>query len=133
MTTDELTTPSERLKILCETYFGGNKSKMGKTLDVSYQNINNYLEKGKKPSFDVMQKAYATFYEKINPDWLFLGQGEMYKEGIVNPHASAATASSSSSATTAGGIGGSMITKQLFDYQSMIIELQQKVIRQLEK
>jgi hypothetical protein len=133
---------SERLKILCETYYGGNKSKMGKTFGVSYQNINNYIEKGKKPSFEVMQKAYETFRDRISPDWMFLGEGEMFIDGLANPHASvvstpssvsSVSSSSSSSASTAASSSTSAISKQLLDYQSMIIELQGKLIRQLEK
>lgn len=128
---DQENTPSERLKILCETYFGGNKSKMGKSLDVSYQNINNYLEKGKKPSFEVMQKAYFLFADKINSDWLILGNGEMFKSNITNPYAPSKveTTTDENSDMTFNKIG---VSKQLFEYQSMIIELQQKVIRSLE-
>ena len=129
---DQENTPSERLKILCETYFGGNKSKMGKALDVSYQNINNYLEKGKKPSFEVMQKAYSIFADKINSDWLILGHGEMFRSNIANPYAPSKveTTSDDNLDLNFNKLG---VSKQLFEYQSMIIELQQKVIRSLEK
>lgn len=129
---DQENTPSERLKILCETYFGGNKSKMGKALDVSYQNINNYLEKGKKPSFEVMQKAYSIFADKINSDWLILGDGEMFRSNIANPYAPSKveTTSDNNLDLNFNNLG---VSKQLFEYQSMIIELQQKVIRSLEK
>lgn len=128
MTTDTLNTPSERLKIICETYYGGNKSKMGKALEVSYQNINNYIEKGKKPSFEVIQKVYETFRDRISPSWLILGEGEMFIDGITNPHAPIST----SSTQNGSGISTSSSGK-IFDYQSLIIELQQKVIKQLEK
>jgi DNA-binding XRE family transcriptional regulator len=127
-------TASERLKILCETYYGGNKSKMGKTFGVSYQNINNYIEKGKKPSFEVMQKAFEVFRDKISADWLFLGEGEMFSDGTANPHAHiAATVSNSAPETKATQTQTGSISKQLLDYQGMIIELQNKLIRQLEK
>lgn len=132
--TDALSTPSERLKVICETYYGGNKSKMGKALDISYQNINNYIEKGKKPSFEVIQKVYDTFKDKLNPVWLILGEGDMFVEGLTHAHAPAPVAGSSADhgfAKSSEGFSGS--TKQLFEYQSIIIELQQKVIRQLEK
>lgn len=126
--TDALSTPSERLKSICETYYGGNKSKMGKALDISYQNINNYIEKGKKPSFEVIQKVFEIFKDRLNPTWLILGEGDMFIDGVAHPHAS-----SSSSATQSVAVEPTGMTKQLFDYQSMIIELQQKIIRQLEK
>jgi hypothetical protein len=127
--TDALSTPSERLKSICETYYGGNKSKMGKAMDISYQNINNYIEKGKKPSFEVIQKVYEIFKDRLNPTWLILGEGDMFIDGVTHPHASSANAS----ATASSSVEPTGMTKQLFDYQSMIIELQQKIIRQLEK
>jgi len=135
---DKFNTPSERLKMICETFYGGNKSKLAKALEVSYQNVNNYLEKGKKPSIEVVQKVYELYNDRINPDWLLLGEGDMFKEGsnIYTPVASsigtsvAATASSPSSTNLPKP---SNLTTQLFEYQGMIIELQQKVIRHLEK
>ncbi|MCK9480747.1 MAG: helix-turn-helix transcriptional regulator [Bacteroidia bacterium] len=128
MTTDKINTPSERLKIICETYYGGNKSKMAKELNVSYQNINNYIEKGKKPSFEVIQSIYEVFKNRISTEWLILGTGDMFVSGIINPHAP------TSSSTTHNGTGASSTSSnKIVDYQSLIIELQQKVIRQLEK
>ena len=128
MTTDALNTPSERLRTICETYYGGNKSKMGSALEISYQNINNYIEKGKKPYFEVIQKVYETFRDRINPAWLILGEGDMFNVGITNPHAPV------TSSTSQNGSSSSQISSnKIVDYQSLIIELQQKVIKQLER
>jgi DNA-binding XRE family transcriptional regulator len=135
---DKFNTPSERLKMICETFYGGNKSKLAKALDVSYQNVNNYLEKGKKPSIEVVQKVYELYNDRINPDWLLLGEGDMFKEGsnIYTPVASSigtSVAASTSSPSSTNLPKSSNLTTQLFEYQGMIIELQQKVIRHLEK
>lgn len=135
---DKFNTPSERLKMICETFYGGNKSKLAKALDVSYQNVNNYLEKGKKPSIEVIQKIYELYNDRISPDWLLLGEGDMFKEGsnIYTPVASSigtSVAVTSNNSNENNLQKPSNLTAQLFEYQGMIIELQQKVIKHLEK
>jgi DNA-binding XRE family transcriptional regulator len=147
--TDSANTTSERLKIICETFFGGNKSKMAKVLDVSYQNINNYIERGKKPSFEVMQKIYSVFKDRINPEWLFLGENEM-QMSIPKQDDSAHTAIDNNSELGINSIINPELhyrlsnekekiktsfnyDKTIFDYQSHIIELQQRLIRSLDK
>lgn len=133
---DKFNTPSERLKMICETFYGGNKSKLAKALDVSYQNVNNYLEKGKKPSIEVIQKIYELYSDRISPDWLLLGEGDMFKEGS-NIYSPVASSIGTSVAVTTNNLNNSNkpsnLTEQLFEYQGMIIELQQKVIKHLEK
>lgn len=108
-----------RLKQVCESYFGGNKAKLAKTLGVGYQNVNNYIEKGKTPSFEMMQKLYAHFKGKINPEWLFLGEGEMDLDLRFQN-------SNMQQSDTA-------LTQQLLEHQILIIDLQQRLIKQLDK
>jgi DNA-binding XRE family transcriptional regulator len=145
--TDSANTTSERLKIICETFFGGNKSKMAKVLDVSYQNINNYIERGKKPSFEVMQKIYSVFKDRINPEWLFLGENDIQisiaKQEETQPTENKNieynnTVHSVVDPINLGTSNEKLHTsinfdKTIFDYQSHIIELQQKLIRTLDK
>lgn len=46
-------------------------------LDIGETNIRNYLDKGTKPSSDVLEKM-ALAFPRLNMDWLVTGKGEAF-------------------------------------------------------
>jgi len=51
--------------------------KFARALDVADTNIRNYIDKGTKPSSDVLERILRTF-PRTNPTWLVLGEGEPF-------------------------------------------------------
>lgn len=58
-----------------------SKSTFAKTLDVSLPLITHITTGRNKPGLDIIQKV-LTHFERINPDWLLLGIGSMYREEV---------------------------------------------------
>lgn len=58
-----------------------SKSTFAKTLDVSLPLITHITTGRNKPGLDIIQKV-LTHFERISPDWLLLGSGNMYREEV---------------------------------------------------
>jgi transcriptional regulator with XRE-family HTH domain len=56
-----------------------SKSSFASALGVSLPLITHITTGRNKPGMDLIQKLLAHF-EQINPDWLLLGKGEMYRQ-----------------------------------------------------
>ena len=69
-------TIGERIKFFMDAENMGIR-KLARALDVSDTNIRNYLDRGTKPSSDVVEKILRTF-PRINPVWFVLGEGEPF-------------------------------------------------------
>lgn len=60
------------------------KSSFAKALDVSLPLITHITTGRNKPGIDLIQKIISVF-EDINPDWLLLGAGTMYRTAHIAP------------------------------------------------
>lgn len=58
-------------------------SKLAELLDIQPSGISHILAGRNKPSFDFVQKVLRRF-PRINPDWLLLDKGEMYRDDIFH-------------------------------------------------
>ncbi|MFI3322471.1 MAG: helix-turn-helix transcriptional regulator [Rikenellaceae bacterium] len=58
--------------------------KFAEMLNVQASSISHILSGRNKPSFDFIEKVLTKF-PKINPDWLILGKGEMYRDDDTSP------------------------------------------------
>ncbi len=58
---------------------GLNAFRFAETLEVQPSSISHILSGRNKPSFDFIEKLLSK-YPKLNPDWLLLGQGPMYRK-----------------------------------------------------
>lgn len=67
-------TIGQRIKFLT-TSLNLSVRKFAQMLDVSETNIRNYIDKGTKPSSDVLEKVLLQF-PLVNMAWLLTGQGE---------------------------------------------------------
>ena len=65
------------LKILTEENL--SSSKFAEILQVQRSSISHILSGRNKPSLDFIQKVLKNF-PTLNPDWLIIGKGEMYKQ-----------------------------------------------------
>ena len=72
-------TINQRLNFLIET-LGLSIRAFSAALGVSDTNTRNYLTKGTKPNSDYLESVLRHF-NRINPTWLLLGEGEPFKEG----------------------------------------------------
>ncbi|MES2559663.1 MAG: hypothetical protein V4590_07990 [Bacteroidota bacterium] len=61
-----------------------SKSTFAKALDVSLPLITHLTTGRNKPGLDIIQKV-LTHFERISPDWLLLGVGNMYREEPKSP------------------------------------------------
>lgn len=65
------------LKLLTEENL--SSSKFAEILNVQRSSISHILSGRNKPSLDFIQKVLKNF-PTLNPDWLIIGKGEMYKQ-----------------------------------------------------
>ncbi|WP_106831142.1 XRE family transcriptional regulator [Parabacteroides pacaensis] len=72
------TTINERIKRIIEIN-NYSISSFADRIGVLQQTLNNYINKNREPSFDVINKIATTFVD-INIDWLVTGKGSMLKE-----------------------------------------------------
>ena len=56
-----------------------SKTNFAKALDISLPTITHIANGRNKPGLDILQKILL-IYTIISPDWLLLGQGEMYRK-----------------------------------------------------
>ena len=66
----------DRIKSLIKE-LGTTVPKFGAKIGFDHQTIYKMMANGTKPSFDMLS-AILTTYDKINPRWLVLGDGEMF-------------------------------------------------------
>ena len=57
---------------------GLNALRFAEKLEVQPSSISHILSGRNKPSFDFIEKLLSK-YPKLNPDWLLLGNGDMYR------------------------------------------------------
>lgn len=62
-------------------------SRLAEVLGVQASSISHLLSGRNKPSYDFIAELMR-HYPSINPDWLILGVGDMYKEGQGSPQSS---------------------------------------------
>src|SRR3989339_1675522 len=68
---------------------GISPAKFADILNVQRSSISHYLSGRNNPSLDFIQKILSKF-KYINPEWLLLGKGDMYRQGfsdILRTHA----------------------------------------------
>jgi transcriptional regulator with XRE-family HTH domain len=70
----------DRLQKLLTTE-GLAPTKFAEVIGVQRSSISHILSGRNKPSFDVIQTILEKF-PKLNPDWLLMGKGEMYRRVI---------------------------------------------------
>lgn len=56
-------------------------AKFAEIIGVQRSSVSHILSGRNKPSFDVIHSILENFH-KINPDWLLLGTGEMYRKPV---------------------------------------------------
>lgn len=70
---------NERIKQICDYYFGGNTSAMSRAIDVKQSTIRDIIGiKQSKPSFDTLKKIVDCPTIKVNPSWLLKGDGNVF-------------------------------------------------------
>lgn len=74
---------------------GLTSSRLAELLGIQPSGISHILKGRNNPSLDFIQKILRRF-PRINPDWLILGEGEMYRGNVESvPNAQAATPAAS--------------------------------------
>lgn len=61
-----------------------SKSSFAKALDVSLPLMTHITSGRNKPGLDLLQRI-LTQYEQVNPDWLLLGSGDMFRKKAPKP------------------------------------------------
>ena len=104
---------SERIKILLEKYYYGNKASMGRSLGISGQAIADLIE-GKKggPSFPVLQKM-LTIHSEVRAEWIILGEEPMLKAKVEIANTKTFVVSSANNIGDSTEISGEQLS-QLF-------------------
>lgn len=71
---------NERLQIIVDELFDGNKAKFAKSIEIAPTSISNYLsdKRQSKPSADMLEKI-INVVEILSAEWLLTGKGEMLK------------------------------------------------------
>lgn len=77
MTFDIQTTINRRLILFLEK-LGTTRNEFANTLATSSRNVYNYLDEGRAPSVDFLQRV-LTRYPSLSPSWLLMGEGEMIR------------------------------------------------------
>ena len=69
---------TNRLQIIVDKVFNGNKASFAKRIGIAPTSVSNYLskERASKPSSDLLEKI-INLVDCINPRWLLTGKGEM--------------------------------------------------------
>lgn len=72
---------NERLQIIIDELFGGNKAKFAKAIEIAPTSISNYLsdKRQSKPSADMLEKI-INVVENISAEWLLTGNGKMLNQ-----------------------------------------------------
>jgi len=73
----------ERLKFFLAME-GLSPAQLADRLGVQRSGISHLLQGRNKPSFEFINKLLAEF-PKINPDWLIMGTGKAYRDGVTAP------------------------------------------------
>ncbi len=73
----------ERLKLFLAME-GLSPAQLADRLGVQRSGISHLLQGRNKPSFEFINKMLAEF-PKINPDWLIMGTGKAYRDGVSAP------------------------------------------------
>lgn len=71
------TTINQRLILFLEK-LGKTRNEFASTLATSSRNVYNYLDEGRAPSVDFLQRV-LTRYPSLDPGWLLMGEGEMIR------------------------------------------------------
>ena len=79
-----MNTINDRMEILVNDKFSGNKAAFAKSIDMQPTAISGYLGKQRrsKPSVDMVVKIVNTIH--VNPWWLLTGEGEPYGKPSVS-------------------------------------------------
>lgn len=74
---------NERLQVIVDELFDGNKAKFAKSIEIAPTSISNYLsdKRQSKPSADMLEKI-INVVENLSAEWLLTGRGEMLKSPI---------------------------------------------------
>jgi len=69
----------ERLEAICDKFFGGNKSAMGRELGQTPQTIASWFDRETWKACEIYEKL-----PQLNAEWVLTGEGEMMKEMNAN-------------------------------------------------
>lgn len=69
---------NDRLQIIINELFGGNKAKFAKSIDIAPTSMSNYLSEKRqsKPSSDMLEKI-INVVDGLSAQWLLTGKGDM--------------------------------------------------------
>jgi hypothetical protein len=101
-------TINQRLNFLIEN-LGLSIRAFSAALGVSDTNTRNYLTKGTKPNSDYLESVLRHF-NRINPTWLLLGEGEPFKDGSTPAQNQTNISGKKSSVAVAGTNNGTATT-----------------------
>ena len=76
---------NDRLQIIVNEFFDGNKAQFAKAVNIPPTSISNYFNEKRqsKPSSEMLCKI-LNVVDKLSSDWLLLGKGPMLKSSIGN-------------------------------------------------
>lgn len=74
------TTINERINKICQDNYGGVISSMAQDVGLKPTTLRDILSGRVKPSYDTIVQILSADIMGINPGWLILGDGEMYKK-----------------------------------------------------
>jgi transcriptional regulator with XRE-family HTH domain len=92
----------EKLRKLMK-HEGINSTKLAEMLGIQASGISHIMSGRNKPSYDFIVKLLARF-PQINPDWLLIDKGPMYRDEIKGKLSATNPATSSNSAASAASI-----------------------------
>jgi hypothetical protein len=81
---------------------GVNSTRLAEILGIQASGISHIMSGRNKPSYDFLQKLLQRF-PQINPDWLLLDKGPMYRDEIKNKSGQNASASTGQGTSAIGG------------------------------
>ena len=84
---------------------GLTSSRMAEILEIQPSGISHILSGRNKPGFDLLQKILRRF-PRVNPDWLLLDSGQMYRTEFTGEQSQAAIATSAAGVSVADGLFG---------------------------
>jgi len=77
-------TINDRMQMIADKMFGGNKAAFAKAIGIAPTSITNYLgkQRASKPSSDLLQKIVNSL--DIDAMWLLTGNGNMSRSTAIN-------------------------------------------------
>ena len=102
----------EKLRKLMK-HEGINSMRLAEILGIQASGISHIMSGRNKPSYDFILKLLQRF-PQINPDWLFLDKGPMYRDGIKSKNSYSSIPNIIETRSTAVAYGDSSSNDDLF-------------------